>query len=146
MTEVTPELEIRFGNLVCNCLLETDQNVRIQGISCQAFEDYGQQIEAALEALHRQLAMGDVAAMMSSSQAFLFGRGYITDLSESDLRRLAYAMAQASLEAYEAMAARQQGRVVNQTWFRRSMVSSLTRNPTAREWLMVNTPGTPCLI
>jgi hypothetical protein len=48
---------------------------------------------------------------MSSSQAFLFGRGYVTDLSESDWRRLAYAMTQASLEANEAMAAQQSGGV-----------------------------------
>lgn len=33
LTEVTPELETQFGNLVCNSLLETDQNVRIQGMS-----------------------------------------------------------------------------------------------------------------
>ena len=112
LTEVTPELETLFGNLVCTSLLETDQGVRIQGMSRQEFEAYGQHIEAALEALRRQLAMGDVAPLISSSQAFLFGRGYVPDFSESYWRRLAYAMTQASLEAYEAMAARQKGAVV----------------------------------
>jgi len=111
LTEVTPELETLFGNLVYTSLLETDQNVRIHGMNSSEFEAYGQHIEAALEALRRQLAMGDVAPLMSSSQAFLFGRGYVTDLSESDWRRLAYAMTQASLEANEAMAAQQSGGV-----------------------------------
>jgi hypothetical protein len=36
-------------------------------MSRQEFEAYGQHIEAALEALRRQLAMGDVAPLISSS-------------------------------------------------------------------------------
>jgi integrase len=112
LTQVTPTLELEFGNLIRNGLLETDENKRIEGMTPDEFTAYGQHIEAGLAALRRQLARGDVLPMMNPAQVFLVGRGYEPTLTESDWRRLAYVMTQANLEAYEAMAARQSGAVV----------------------------------
>ena len=109
---VTPELETQFGNLMRASLLETDQETRIAGMDRKAFVDYGQHIDAAIVALRQQLAMGNVEPMLPSTHIFLTGRGYQPDLSEEDWRRLAYVMTQATLQAYEGMAARQQGQVV----------------------------------
>lgn len=109
LTQVTPELESQLGNLVRASLLETDQNTRIAGMNRQDFADYGLHIEGAIQALRRQLAMGDVAPLVGSAQFLLVGRGYEPELTEEDWRRLAYVVAQASLEAYEGLAARQQG-------------------------------------
>jgi len=112
LTRVTPELESQFGNLMRASLLETDQETRIAGFDRKAFVEYGQHIEAAIVALRQQLAMGNVEPMLQSTNLFLVGRGYQPEFSADDWRRLAYVMTQATLQAYESMAARQQGQVV----------------------------------
>ena len=112
LTRVTPELETLFGNLTRFALLETDQNIRIAGMDQDAFTEYGQHIEEALAALRRQLAMGNLELMLASTRMFLVGRGYQPDFSEEDWRRLAYVMTQATLQAYEDIAARQKGTIV----------------------------------
>lgn len=112
LTEVTPELEEQFGNLMKASLLDTDERLRIAGMSADEFKAYGEHIEAGLGALRKQLAMGNVAPMMSAAHQFLVGRGYAPDFSQEDWRRIAYVMTRANLEAYEGMAARQAGQVV----------------------------------
>lgn len=61
--------------------------------------------------MRRQLAMGNVEPMLDSARLFLVGRGYAPAFSEEGWRRIAYVMTQATLEAYEGMAARQAGEV-----------------------------------
>jgi len=112
LTSVTPELESQFGNLMRASLLEADQEARIAGFDRQTFVEYGQHIEAAIAALRQQLAMGNLEPMLESTRLFLIGRGYQPEFSAEDWRRLAYVMTQATLQAYESMAARQQGLVV----------------------------------
>ena len=112
LTRVTPELEIEFSNLVCAALLETDQETRIAGMDHETFTEYGQHIQDGLAALRRQLAMGDLEPMFNSTREFLIGRGYQPEFSLEDWRRLAYAMTQSTLQAYEGMAARQQGMII----------------------------------
>lgn len=114
LTSVTPELERQVGNLMREALLETDQETRIAGLSLEDFKDHDKHINAAIETLRRQLAMGNVEPMLNAAPVFMVGRGYDPQLSPTDWRRLAYVMTQASLEAYEAMAARQQGVIVKQ--------------------------------
>ena len=91
MTQVTPELESQLGNLVRVSLLETDLNTRIAGMNRQDFADDSQHIVGMIQALRRQLAMGDVAPLVGSAQFLLVGRGYEPELTEEDWRRLAYA-------------------------------------------------------
>jgi integrase len=112
LTSVSPALETEFANLIRAALLETDRNTRIAGMDAASFAEYGQQIEASIQALRRQLAMGNVEPMLESARIFLIGRGYTPDFSLEEWRRIAYAMTQATLEAYEAMATRQAGGVV----------------------------------
>ena len=112
LTRVTPELETLFGSLMRASLLETDQETRIAGMDRDAFAEYGQHLEDAIAALRRQLAMGNVDPMLDATRLFLVGRGYQPEFSADDWRRLAYVMTQATLQAYEGMAARQQGTIV----------------------------------
>lgn len=93
-------------------LLEGDQNKRIAGLSREEFEEYGQEINATLDALRMQLAMGKVEPMLNAASVFLTGRGYKPNFSADEWRRLAYVLTEANLEAYEGMAARQRGAVV----------------------------------
>ena len=112
LTEVTPALEAEFTNLVRESLLDTDRKTRIAGMDVAEFQEYSQHIEDSLTALRRQLAMGNVDPMLESARLLLIGRGYLPEFSAEDWRRIAYAMTQASLEAYEGIAARQKGAVV----------------------------------
>ena len=112
LTVVTPDLELEFANLMRASLLDTDRNTRIAGMDAAEFDAYGQDIDASIKALRRQLAMGNVEPMLESSRFFLIGRGYAPDFSAGDWRRIAYVMTQATLEAYESMAIRQAGGVV----------------------------------
>lgn len=112
LTSVTPALELEFARLMRASLLETDLNTRIAGMDTVAFEAYGKYIETSILALRRQLAMGNVEPMLDAAHLFLVGRGYAPQFSQIDWRRIAYAMTQANLEAYEAMAVRQTGAVV----------------------------------
>jgi integrase len=112
LTIVTSELEKQFGNLMRASLLETDENARIDGMDSDEFAEYGQHIELGITALRRQLAMGNLDPMLESTRIFLVGRGYHPDFSDKDWRRMAYVMTQATLQAYEGMAARQQGTVL----------------------------------
>ena len=112
LTHVTPELEQEFANLIRESLLETDRNRRIAGMEAAEFAAYGQHIEASLGALRRQLAMGQVEPLLESARLALIGRGYVPEFSTDDWRRIAYVMTQASLEAYEDIAARHAGTVV----------------------------------
>ncbi|MFA7282515.1 MAG: site-specific integrase [Sterolibacterium sp.] len=114
LTSVTPELEEQFCNLMKAALLETDQETRITGLDREEFEEYSQHIDEAIQALRRQLAMGNVEPLMHATRVFLVARGYQPEFSKEDWRRLAYAMTRASLEAYEDMAARQAGKVIKQ--------------------------------
>ncbi|WP_184415143.1 site-specific integrase [Rhodocyclus tenuis] len=113
LTQVTPEIETQFGNLTRAALLETDRSTRIAGMDRAEFEEYGQHIDAGLVALRRQLAMDDVEPMIASTRMMLFGRGYQPEFSPEDWRRLAYVMTESTLQAYEGMAARQRGTVVD---------------------------------
>ena len=112
LSEVTPQLEQQFANLMRTSLLEGDRNARIEGMDAQEFDDYGKNIEASLQALRKQLAMGNVEPMLESAHLFLVGRGYRPEFSDADWRRIAYVMTQATLEAFEAMAVRQAGGIV----------------------------------
>ena len=112
LTRVTPELEALFGNLIRASLLETDRDQRMAGMDREAFAEYGQHIDEAIAALRRQLAMGRVEPMLDSTRVFLIGRGYQPEFSSDDWRRLAYVMTQATLQAYEGIAARQQGMII----------------------------------
>jgi integrase len=112
LTRVTPKLQQEFASLIRTSLLETDQNTRIAGMSTEEFDEYSEHIQAATQALRRQLAMGNVAPMLESTRIFLIGRGYQPEFSADDWRRIAYVMTEATLEAYEAMAARQAGKIV----------------------------------
>lgn len=87
------------------------QSAVLTSLTREAFEEYGQHIEAGLQALRRQQAMGDVLPMMIPAKLFLMARGYEPHLSEDEWRRLAYT--QANLEDYEAMATRQAGQESN---------------------------------
>ncbi len=113
LTQVTPELETQLANLTRASLLEADEQRRLNGMGRQEFGEYTEEVEASLTALRRQLAMADVGPMIPSVQTFLVGRGYLPDFTENDWRRLAYVMTQASLEAYEGIAARLQGKIVH---------------------------------
>lgn len=112
LTQVTPELEQEFANLMRASLLETDRATRIAGLSGNTFKEYGEHIEACLKALRQQLARGDVAPMIQPAQVFLYGRGYAPEFSDEDWRRIGYVMTEATVEAYEAMATRHNGGVV----------------------------------
>lgn len=112
LTKLTTELEVQFGNLMRAALLEGDQNKRIAGLTREEFANYGQEINAALDALRMQLAMGQIEPMLGPASIFLTGRGYTPDFTDDEWRRLAYVLTEASLEAYEGMAARQRGAVV----------------------------------
>lgn len=115
LTRITPELEQEFANLMRASLLETDRNTRIAGMDGAAFDEYGRHIETSIQALRRQLAMGNVEPMLEPARIFLIGRGYAPDFSPDDWRRIAYVMTQATLEAYESMTARHAGEVVKVT-------------------------------
>lgn len=112
LTKLTPELEAQFAGLMRAALLEGDQNKRIAGLSREEFEEYGQEINAAVDALRMQLAMGKVEPMLNAASVFLTGRGYKPNFTTDEWRRLAYVLTEANLEAYEGMAARQRGAVV----------------------------------
>jgi hypothetical protein len=118
-----------FGNLMRAALLETDQETRIAGLNKEAFDALGQHIDDAIKALRRQLAMGDMDPALDSTRFFLVRRGFQPDLSQEDWRRLTYVMTQASLEAYEGMAARQSGAVVKQPPTTSFPVSTRSRTP-----------------
>lgn len=112
LTEVTPALETEFANLIRESLLETDRQTRIGGMDATEFHAYSQHIQSSLTALRQQLAMGNIEPMRESARIALIGRGYAPTFSDADWRRIAYAMTQAALEAYEGIAARQTGAVV----------------------------------
>ena len=112
LTEVTPALETEFANLIRESLLETDRQTRIGGMGTTEFHAYSQHIQSSLTALRQQLAMGNIEPMRESARLALIGRGYAPNFSDADWRRIAYAMTQAALEAYEGIAARQTGSVV----------------------------------
>jgi integrase len=112
ITQVTPELEDQFGNLMKASLLESDEEHRIAGMTADEFNEYGEHIQAGLAALRKQLAMGNVTPMLETAPQFIIGRGYAPQFSPEDWRRIAYVMTRATLEAYEGMAARQAGQVI----------------------------------
>ena len=112
ITALTPELERQLANLVRAAHLETDQERRIAGMSPEDFAEYDLHIRDAIAALRRQLAMGQLEPMLESARMFVIGRGYAPRLNEQEWRRLAYAVTEATLEAYEALQARQEGRIV----------------------------------
>lgn len=112
LLRLTPELETEFGNLMRASLLDTDKNTRVSGMTDDEFDEYGKFIEDSLVALRDQLRRGKVEPMLESSRLFLVGRGYDPRFTEEEWRRVAYVMTEATLEAYEGMAARQRGMVV----------------------------------
>ncbi len=115
LTEVTPELETQFGNLIRNALLETDRNKRIAGMDAEEFAEYGRHIDQSIAALRKQLAMGNVTPVLEDSRILLIGRGYNPNFSEEGWRKIAYTLTQAFLEAYEGIKKRQEGAVVTET-------------------------------
>lgn len=114
LTAVTPELESRLTNLVRASLLDTDRRKRIAGMSPEEFDEYSEHIDQAIKALRKQLAMGNLEPMLESTRIFLIGRGYVPEFSEADWRRVAYAVTQANLEAYEGIKKRQEGAIVTE--------------------------------
>lgn len=104
--------EQQFANLMRASLLDTDRRKRAAGMSKEEFAAYGEEIQASLDALRQQVASGNLGPAEQSAHTFLAASGYLAEFSPEEWRRLAYTMTEATLEAYEGMARRQEGRIV----------------------------------